>query len=409
MHKSSYGDELTEIDNAYPDIAPYDVELDSSYDVKLCNNPDDNRPTACQSNVSDTTEELPQQASPLWKQLMMYMFPFSLGLLIPVMTAMNTILQEEVGGNVFFMTAILYFLGTVIMAIYILFTSPMSLKENWYSLGDFLFIRPSVNAFCLAGGLAGVSQHILTAIVAASGGLGVFTLGTLIGSIATSILLDATGWFWAVKSHVGWLSYLGGLIVASGAVIHSLSAFLNSKAESVGTRTLALFLAALSGLLLCVQSCIMKKLSVVLGEFRRSVLWSYMSGCLILLLIAPYTSTPITLRTIILPKNWWKVTQIGITIYSNVVITHFQFKLNAAVVFCWVITGQLLSSTLIDAMGWMGLDQRPLTLFNIIGMCCVIVGIVALTYDKIREGHKIQLRPLAPDVAGLEETKTKGQ
>eukprot|EP01053_Blabericola_migrator_P013291 Blabericola_migrator_1__13290@NODE_930_length_5997_cov_288_044013_g646_i0_p2_GENE_NODE_930_length_5997_cov_288_044013_g646_i0NODE_930_length_5997_cov_288_044013_g646_i0_p2_ORF_typecomplete_len412_score79_89DMT_YdcZ/PF04657_13/8_3e13DMT_YdcZ/PF04657_13/1_8e15_NODE_930_length_5997_cov_288_044013_g646_i05431778 len=331
------------------------------------------------------------------KQALMYFFPFSVGLLIPVLGAMNTMLQEEVGGNVFFMVAILYLLGTIIMGLYVCFTSPLNLRENWYSLGDFLFMNFKVNVFCLSGGLAGVSQYVFFSIVAASGGLGVFTLGTLIGSIATSILLDATGWCWAVKSHVGVLSYTGSVVVGCGAIVHSLSSFLN-KADSIGTRILALVLAAAAGLLLCIQSCVMKKLAVVLGEFRRSVLWSYLSGCLTLFLVAPYAA-PIEVSTIVLPKNWWKVTQIGIVIYSNVVITHFQYKLNAAVVFCWVITGQLLSSTVIDAMGWMNIEQRPLTLYNICGLIIVGLGIVTLTYDKIRQRP---VQALSPDLAGVQ-------
>eukprot|EP01053_Blabericola_migrator_P008443 Blabericola_migrator_1__8442@NODE_43_length_16904_cov_225_701966_g39_i0_p3_GENE_NODE_43_length_16904_cov_225_701966_g39_i0NODE_43_length_16904_cov_225_701966_g39_i0_p3_ORF_typecomplete_len458_score37_60DMT_YdcZ/PF04657_13/1_3e10DMT_YdcZ/PF04657_13/2_9e17_NODE_43_length_16904_cov_225_701966_g39_i067628135 len=319
-----------------------------------------------------------------WNQALMYMWPFSVGLLIPILGGMNNILQEEIGGNVFFSIAILYCAATVLMGAWTWFTTKETLSANWYALGDFIFAKPSLHVFCLTGGLAGVGQYILLSIVAASGGLGVYTLGSLLGSIVTSLLLDATGWCWAVKTNVGIFSYLGGVVVATGAIVHSLSSFIDNQ-EASGHRVIALVLSAITGFLLCYQSCVSNKLGKILGEFRRSVFWSYFSGALLLLLISPYFSPPLTLRTIILPKNWWKISQVLIAIYGAVVITIFQFKLNAAVVYCWVIAGQLLSSTVIDSMGWIGLEERPFTVYNMCGLGIVCVGVGALTYDKLQQ------------------------
>eukprot|EP01055_Gregarina_sp_Pseudo9_P005611 Gregarina_sp_Pseudo_9__5610@NODE_76_length_4572_cov_104_792632_g70_i0_p1_GENE_NODE_76_length_4572_cov_104_792632_g70_i0NODE_76_length_4572_cov_104_792632_g70_i0_p1_ORF_typecomplete_len452_score123_21DMT_YdcZ/PF04657_13/2_1e08DMT_YdcZ/PF04657_13/3e16Ni_hydr_CYTB/PF01292_20/0_12Ni_hydr_CYTB/PF01292_20/8_9e02_NODE_76_length_4572_cov_104_792632_g70_i04971852 len=326
-----------------------------------------------------------------WRKAVLYAFPFSVGLIVPFLGGLNNQLQDEIGGNVYFTVSILYVLAWVLTGLWTWFTTKTSVSRNYFDLGAFVFSKP-LHFFCLTGGIAGIGQHVLLTIVSSAGGAGVWTLGSLLGSIVTSIFLDVTGTCWAKKGAVGFFAYLGGTAVAAGAIVHSLSDFLNAGDgdTSVGGQVGFILLSMLGGFLLCFQSCVMQKFGEVCGEFRRSVVFTYFSGALVLLFIAPYTSPSCSLRTIVLPRNWWKVSQTLLVIWCTTVVTIFQFKLNAAVVYCYLIVGQLLSSTLIDSLGWIGLDQRPLTVFNIVGLVIVVLGIALVTFDKLHQDSKLQ-------------------
>eukprot|EP01054_Gregarina_sp_Poly1_P004435 Gregarina_sp_Poly_1__4434@NODE_2391_length_2192_cov_110_121882_g1520_i0_p1_GENE_NODE_2391_length_2192_cov_110_121882_g1520_i0NODE_2391_length_2192_cov_110_121882_g1520_i0_p1_ORF_typecomplete_len425_score37_66DMT_YdcZ/PF04657_13/1_8e12DMT_YdcZ/PF04657_13/4_1e16_NODE_2391_length_2192_cov_110_121882_g1520_i03441618 len=318
-------------------------------------------------------------------ECLMYLFPFSVGLVVPFMGGMNGQLQSEIGGNVYFTVAIMYALAFLVTSVWTFFTTKSGLRQNWMALGSFLFSKP-LHFVCLTGGLAGVGQHVLLTVVSATAGSGVYTLGNLLGSIATSIVLDVTGICWAQKNRVGLFAYVGCIAVAAGAVIHSLSGLLGSSQEaSIGAQIGSIFLSMAGGFLLCFQSCVSNKLGEICGEFRRSVVWSFFSGAVVLLFIAPYTSPSCTLRTIVLPRNWWKISQTLLVIWCSVIVTIFQYKLNAGVVYCWIVVGQLLSSTLVDSLGWIGLDRRSLDLYNICGLIIVGLGIFFVTFDKLRQ------------------------
>eukprot|EP01057_Protomagalhaensia_wolfi_P000376 Protomagalhaensia_wolfi_Nauph_80__375@NODE_1207_length_1658_cov_222_486720_g927_i0_p1_GENE_NODE_1207_length_1658_cov_222_486720_g927_i0NODE_1207_length_1658_cov_222_486720_g927_i0_p1_ORF_typecomplete_len440_score93_56DMT_YdcZ/PF04657_13/2_3e09DMT_YdcZ/PF04657_13/3_9e20Peptidase_M73/PF12389_8/0_098Peptidase_M73/PF12389_8/8_1e02_NODE_1207_length_1658_cov_222_486720_g927_i0741393 len=324
-----------------------------------------------------------------WRHASMYLFPFSVGLVMPIMGGMNNILQEEVGGNVFCAISLLYGLAFIIVGIWTWFTTKQTIASNYFSVGDFVFQKPWTRIWCLSNGFTGVSQYICFSTAAAWGGLGVFTLGNLIGSVATSIMLDMTGWCWAQKSGAGIFSFVGAAVVGTGAILHSIEVFTDTT-ESAARRILPIILSIVAGFLLCFQSCVTNKLGKICGELRRSAVWNYFSGAIVLLFLSPYTRPTGTFKTIVHPSNWWKLTQVCIAIYGMVVTVIFQFKLNAAVVYCWLIAGQLLSSTVIDANGWVGLDQRPLTVWNYVGLVVVMLGVGALTYDKVSRSHKDQ-------------------
>eukprot|EP01056_Protomagalhaensia_sp_Gyna25_P005062 Protomagalhaensia_sp_Gyna_25__5061@NODE_56_length_5952_cov_234_277524_g41_i0_p2_GENE_NODE_56_length_5952_cov_234_277524_g41_i0NODE_56_length_5952_cov_234_277524_g41_i0_p2_ORF_typecomplete_len398_score62_74DMT_YdcZ/PF04657_13/2e09DMT_YdcZ/PF04657_13/6_6e17Coiledcoil_56/PF09813_9/0_24_NODE_56_length_5952_cov_234_277524_g41_i01461339 len=316
---------------------------------------------------------------------LLYFFPLSVGLLIPVLGGMNTFLQEEVGGNVFCLVAVLYCLASIVTGLWVLFTGKQSISQCYYRIGEFIFPHPSLNIFSLTAGLSGIVQYVILSVVTATGGVSVFALGNLLGSVGTSILLDLTGTCWAIKRDVGISSYLGAAIVAIGSFLHSYKSFVDATGESAGQRVLAIFLAVIAGFLLCFQSCTSMKLGEVMGEFRRSVFFSYASGLVVLLFITPYTSPSSDLSTVFLPRNWWKVVQFLISIYAAVVVALFQYKLNAAVNYCWVIGGQLISSTIIDSLGLIGVEKRPINVFILCGLAVVCVGVGFLTYDKVRQ------------------------
>jgi transporter family-2 protein len=134
--------------------------------------------------------------------------------------------------------------------------------------------------------------------------------------------------------------------------------------------------ALLTGIAIAVQSTFTSRVGSILGDVRTGILTNTMGGVIAasLMLVWLVREGP----------QVWKVPPlvIGLTIISGIlgvlIVTGISFSLQRAGVaagLASVILGQLLLSTIIDTVGWGGVDPIPLSASRIIGLLITGAGV----------------------------------
>lgn len=321
---------------------------------------------------------------------MFYAIPFSSGMTTPVAGALN-LQARETCGSVFFAIGMTYTLNVLVFGLWAHYTSKATLSDNWHSVGYYVFEKPLLRWVCLLGGVLGATQHVILSIVSAQGGSSMYTLGCLSGALLTGLVLDSTGLLWARKVKPTVFVVIGVLTVIAGALVHSFPSLRDGTSDADQTTMIVcLIVSMLSGVCMCVQACAGNKLASLIGGFRRAAVWSFFSGALMMYFIGPYIVPGAPLIELLKPKNWWKLTQAPLAAYSLVAVAVCQRKMSGASVYCWFVIGQLLCSTLLDSLGWIGLHKRSIDKFRIIGLLVVLIGVLTVTVSKSISHHQLQ-------------------
>eukprot|EP01053_Blabericola_migrator_P005724 Blabericola_migrator_1__5723@NODE_28_length_19984_cov_212_654667_g25_i0_p7_GENE_NODE_28_length_19984_cov_212_654667_g25_i0NODE_28_length_19984_cov_212_654667_g25_i0_p7_ORF_typecomplete_len395_score19_10DMT_YdcZ/PF04657_13/1_8e11DMT_YdcZ/PF04657_13/1_3e17PgaD/PF13994_6/5_4e03PgaD/PF13994_6/7_1e02PgaD/PF13994_6/0_24DUF5336/PF17270_2/2_3e03DUF5336/PF17270_2/2_2_NODE_28_length_19984_cov_212_654667_g25_i01530616490 len=316
-----------------------------------------------------------------------YTVPFVAGCTIPVAGALN-VQARKTCGSIFFVVGVMYTFDAIICCLWNCWSqrnTEVTFASNYFALGEYVLKKP-VRWFCLAGGVAGVSQHIILAIVSGAGGTSVYTLGFLLGATVSGIALDITGCCWTPKSTPGFLLYIGGLVVAIGGVLHSLPMLMNpSNDTSTGTLIGLLCISAVSGLLMCIQASCGNQLASLIGGFRRAAAWSFISGAIVMFLIGPYATSNAPIIEILKPRHWWKMSQAPLSIFNLAAVAVCQRKMPGPMVYCWFMMGQLTGATLMDHFGWIGLEVRRVNTYKLCGLATVCCGVSLVTWSKLQK------------------------
>jgi len=53
-------------------------------------------------------------------------------------------------------------------------------------------------------------------------------------------------------------------------------------------------------------------------------------------------------------------------------------QLGAATFIAVLVAGQMLASLIFDHYGWLGLEQRPIDVLRLIGVCLLVAGVVLI-------------------------------
>jgi transporter family-2 protein len=140
-----------------------------------------------------------------------------------------------------------------------------------------------------------------------------------------------------------------------------------------------LFLATLAGACISVQAAANGSLRGNLDDGRWATFFSIcgtiVTAVLVMLAIRPSAPTEAAIRS----TSWWN--WIGgplgaIIVFSGATLTP---KLGAASFIASIVAGQLLSSILLDHLGWMNLPQQPITFSRGFGVLLVFAGMVLIT------------------------------
>lgn len=353
----------------------------------------------------------PKRRTPkvLWTSLL-YIVPFTAGISLPVIGALNAA-GRETCGSPYFTVALTYTIAVIICGLWAHYTSERTFSQNYFDVGSFVFESPRRHIFCLGGGLLGAAQHIMIAFVSSAGGSSIFTLGSLAGLMIMGIIQDSTGICWARKSRPNLLIYMGTVAVVVGAIVHSLPVLRGDGTESTnqGKMIVCLCVSALSGICMSVQACFGNKLATLVGGFRRAAVWSFLTGALILYLIGPYIVPEAPLIEILRPRNWWQLTQAPLAVYVLAAVAVCQRKLPGAMVYCWVVIGQLLASTLLDTFGWIGLMVRPIDRYKIGGLVVVVAGVALMTISKLVRKTPVLTASISIEAAAAAVSETSNE
>lgn len=138
------------------------------------------------------------------------------------------------------------------------------------------------------------------------------------------------------------------------------------------------FVAFLIGVMLPVQAGVNAQLRTGLGHPLLAAFASFAVGTVALGLVAVaararFSGGPLTA----IPWYQWTGGLLGAVYIAAAVV--LAPRLGAAALIAAVVAGQMIASLVLDARGWAGFAQQPLTLPRLCGGVLVIVGVLLIT------------------------------
>eukprot|EP01056_Protomagalhaensia_sp_Gyna25_P005058 Protomagalhaensia_sp_Gyna_25__5057@NODE_56_length_5952_cov_234_277524_g41_i0_p1_GENE_NODE_56_length_5952_cov_234_277524_g41_i0NODE_56_length_5952_cov_234_277524_g41_i0_p1_ORF_typecomplete_len442_score36_03DMT_YdcZ/PF04657_13/1_2e15DMT_YdcZ/PF04657_13/5_9e20EamA/PF00892_20/0_0025EamA/PF00892_20/2_5e027TMRDISM_7TM/PF07695_11/2e037TMRDISM_7TM/PF07695_11/0_0977TMRDISM_7TM/PF07695_11/1_2Phage_holin_1/PF04531_13/1_4e03Phage_holin_1/PF04531_13/6_2e03Phage_holin_1/PF04531_13/1_2e03Phage_holin_1/PF04531_ len=345
--------------------------------------------TTATNGVSDLgTERLdhPQPSNPtLWLQYLEFVFPLSAGGIIPITGALNSVLSDATH-SVFLITVLTYGIAGLVTLGWAACTGrDPPIRDGVQNVAWFVRSR-WFNFFVLLGGVLGACQHLTLTVITGELGSSLYVVGAAFGQILGSILLDTTGFAWARRHRVSKLTLLGCVVVCTGIVVHK-SKVLHPENEahlSLVTKILLICMTFIQGVTTCMKSSIGGELSELLGRHRRATCYSFVTGCACMALAAAVYNKDMNIGALGDFSISWRLFGALGTIYVVAVLFIFQRRLSSAITYCCLIVGQMLSSTILDLTGWLGVSRRPFETVNAIGITIFMLGIVLSTYGRMR-------------------------
>jgi transporter family-2 protein len=144
------------------------------------------------------------------------------------------------------------------------------------------------------------------------------------------------------------------------------------------SKVVALMLSAGAGMLVAMQPPINSKLGQVTGTFAAATI-SFVVGTLALLVVALVASGQHFGAVTDVP--WWYFLGgfIGAVFVASSLVT--VRTLGAGGVVAATIAGQLSFSLVIDRLGLLGLEQRPLSAARVLGVVMLAIGVLLVVRD----------------------------
>ncbi len=144
------------------------------------------------------------------------------------------------------------------------------------------------------------------------------------------------------------------------------------------TLWLLIALAFLAGAALSIQAPINAVLAGGVGHSLWAAVISFAVGLITLLLICALTRAPLPAPSAANMLPWWAwVGGVFGAVYVTASIAAVP-RLGAATLIALVITGQMLTSLVLDHFGAFGLQEHGLTIWRAVGALLLIVGVVLI-------------------------------
>ncbi|MFI6317734.1 DMT family transporter [Nonomuraea sp. NPDC050556] len=232
----------------------------------------------------------------------------------------------------------------------------------------------------LLGGLA--SPIYITSAILLFPRLGALTsVGLFVtGQVTASLVLDLGGLLGVPRSPVSAGVMLGALAVLAGIimVIRGQRGDAQPGAPAPSARAGWMALGVLAGAVLPVQGAVNAALRADLGDPFATALVSFVVATLAialataLLLVARRTPRPRVRPLAVMP--WWGWLG-GIAAANYVTVTFLAMPaIGGAATIALTVTGQQLTSALIDHFGWFRLPRRPVNRARLYGLAALIAG-----------------------------------
>eukprot|EP01054_Gregarina_sp_Poly1_P003006 Gregarina_sp_Poly_1__3005@NODE_1844_length_3226_cov_67_757202_g1197_i0_p1_GENE_NODE_1844_length_3226_cov_67_757202_g1197_i0NODE_1844_length_3226_cov_67_757202_g1197_i0_p1_ORF_typecomplete_len410_score44_95DMT_YdcZ/PF04657_13/2_2e17DMT_YdcZ/PF04657_13/1_4e25CRTlike/PF08627_10/6_6e02CRTlike/PF08627_10/0_15CRTlike/PF08627_10/4_9UNC93/PF05978_16/4_6UNC93/PF05978_16/1e03UNC93/PF05978_16/1_9_NODE_1844_length_3226_cov_67_757202_g1197_i07922021 len=249
------------------------------------------------------------------------------------------------------------------------------IKAHWYNL------------LVITSGLVGMGQSLLSAYIPSEIGLGLMVVGTLLGQMSSSVLVDRLGWFWVHRLRLSWWSVLGCLVLLAGSSLYRIKLIMGFFGDASDTSTargvIFFLLSVLYGAGKTTQTALNRKLSSLLGARRHATTWAFCSGAIVLLPVA-IGLDPKPRFQAAQPRDWWKFLGAPFALTAVMASIAGAQYLGFAAALCWQILGQLMVSLPLDHFGLLELERRPVDLFNAVGLCFVACGVAMTLVGKQR-------------------------
>ncbi len=123
------------------------------------------------------------------------------------------------------------------------------------------------------------------------------------------------------------------------------------------------------------QAGINARLAQILGSPIRASFVSFLVGTIALLLVALFVFKPLPSTGRLGGAPWW-VWIGGLLGAVYVVVSVVSApKIGAATLFATLVAGQAIVSVIVDEFGWVGFEERPVSLGRIAGVVLLLGGV----------------------------------
>ncbi len=141
---------------------------------------------------------------------------------------------------------------------------------------------------------------------------------------------------------------------------------------------LFLFLALLAGMAMPTQATVNSKLAGYVESPVAAAFLSFAVGTVVLFVYMLLTGLP--LSTLALAKDAPLIAWIGgfFGAFFVAVMATVVPKIGVALAFSLAISGQMLVTLLIDQFGWLGVPERPINLWRVLGAALITVGVILI-------------------------------
>ena len=146
-------------------------------------------------------------------------------------------------------------------------------------------------------------------------------------------------------------------------------------------RYLMTMLAFLIGMFLPLQAAINNALKTDIGDSTLLAAFvSFMVGTLTLLLFSVVTRQPVQALSSLPHLTWWKL--VGGTLGALFVFSTIYLapRIGFAAMASLIITGQIVSSLLMDRAGFLGVPVRGISMVKLSGAVLLIAGMILVTF-----------------------------
>ena len=139
-----------------------------------------------------------------------------------------------------------------------------------------------------------------------------------------------------------------------------------------------IILAILAGMAMPTQATINSKLAVSVGSPVTAAFISFVVGTVALFVYMLLTGVP--LSSLAASKNAPLIAWIGgfLGAFFVAVMATVVPRIGVALAFSLAIGGQMLVTLVIDHTGWLGVEQKPINLYRVLGAALITVGVVLI-------------------------------
>lgn len=310
---------------------------------------------------------------------MFFLIGIAAGLLIPIQTSLNSKLRERVGSP-YFASLISFSVGALVLGIMTLIT-----QGTLFVTSEFIQSHPW---WIWIGGLLGVI-YLTSNILLFPKLRGVQTvIMPILGQIIMSNIIDQFGLFNSKQTSISLIKIFGLLLVILGIFfIVALDSIVRDRHTTIESNVVHnnkpliamlpwFLLGIVAGMFNASQSAINGYLGKSLHSAIQGAFYSFFVGMLVCIIVVLVTRKK-------LPINKKHETKAPPYIFIGGAIGALGVFGNAYLVpilgtgltIVMILIGQLLGGVLIDQVGFLGVQKKPISIIQIIGIAIMIVGV----------------------------------
>jgi transporter family-2 protein len=292
------------------------------------------------------------------------------GAVIPFQTAINSQLAGRLGA-IFPASLISFAIGSAGLALLVLATgTPVPWAATSASQPWWIWI----------GGVCGLIFLTMNIVLMPRIGASATVVLPLVGQVFGGLVVDMTGAFDTAVRPLSLLRALGAVLVVVGAAMVNLAgrAAIEPAAEAAHRpHPLLWVVAVLTGTLGAIQTAVNGRLGQAMGSALAAALVSFLIGTAGLLVVT-LAMRPRVKRTGRLP--WWLFSG-GLLGAAFVLVNAFNAPvLGTSLAVSIVLLGQVAAGLVLDHRGWLGVRQRPITRWRLLGAVLVLAGVALVRF-----------------------------